>query len=306
MSIHTILHNKLCMKRKILVVDDNKLNIRILSDILEKEGYDVHTLSDGTLVMKQVLSIHPDAILLDIIMPKIDGLEVCQALKSTDETKSIPVIMVTSITDGSVLRKAFDIGAFDYIKKPFDQIEIIARLNSALRFSDQQKQLEVLAMRDGLTELYNHRMIMELLENECSKAILLQHPIAFLMFDIDNFKRINDTYGHKAGDFILYDTARVLKETSEASDLIGRYGGEEFCIILANQTFEYVLSLSEQLRQSIETHNYIVDNATIHITASIGISYREPDSEFMQNDYVITADNNLYKAKKNGRNRVEY
>jgi diguanylate cyclase (GGDEF)-like protein len=294
------------MKRKILVVDDNKLNICILSDILEKEGYDVYPLSDGVLVMQQVLSIHPDAILLDIIMPKIDGLEVCQSLKSTDETKSIPVIMVTSITDGSVLRKAFDIGAFDYIKKPFDQIEIIARLNSALRFFDQQKQLEVLAMRDGLTDLYNHRMIMELLENECSKAMHLQHPIAFLMFDIDNFKRINDTYGHKAGDFILHDTAKVLTETSESSDLIGRYGGEEFCIILANQPLEQVVSLSEKLRHSIEIHNYVVDHATIHITTSIGISYGKPDTDFMQNDYVITADKNLYKAKKNGRNRVEY
>lgn len=294
------------MKRKILVVDDNKLNIRILTDILEKEGYDVYPFSDGTLVMKEVLSIHPDAILLDIIMPKIDGLDVCKALKSTDETKSIPVIMVTSITDGAVLRKAFDIGAFDYIKKPFDQIEIIARLNSALRFYDQQKQLEVLAMRDGLTDLYNHRMIMELLENECSKAMHLGHPIAFMMFDIDNFKRINDTYGHNAGDFILHDTAKVLKSTSNATDLIGRYGGEEFCIILADQPLESVLSLSEKLRHSIEIHNFVVDDATIHITTSIGISYREPTSEFTHNDYVIAADQNLYKAKKNGRNRVEY
>lgn len=294
------------MKRKILVVDDNKLNIRILTDILKQEGYDVYPLSDGTLVMKEVLSIHPDAILLDIIMPKIDGLDVCKALKTTDETRSIPVIMVTSITDGAVLRKAFDIGAFDYIKKPFDQIEIIARLNSALRFYDQQKQLEVLAMRDGLTDLYNHRMIMELLENECSKAMHLGHPIAFMMFDIDNFKRINDTYGHNAGDFILHDTAKVLKSTSDATDLIGRYGGEEFCIILADQPLESVLSLSEKLRHSIEIHNFVVDDATIHITTSIGISYREPSPEFTQNDYVIAADQNLYKAKKNGRNRVEY
>jgi diguanylate cyclase (GGDEF)-like protein len=294
------------MKRKILVVDDNKLNICILSDILQKEGYDVHSLSDGTLVMKQVLSIHPDAILLDIIMPKIDGLDVCHALKSTEETKSIPVIMVTSITEGSVLRKAFDIGAFDYIKKPFDQIEIIARLNSALRFYDQQKQLEALAMRDGLTNLYNHRIIMELLENECNKAKHLQSSIAFLMFDIDNFKRINDTYGHKAGDFILKDTAKVLQDTSDVSDMIGRYGGEEFCIILMDQTLESVLSLSEKLRHSIEAHDFMVDDSPIHITMSIGISYQEPDTAFSQNDIVITADKNLYKAKRNGRNRVEY
>lgn len=294
------------MKRKILVVDDNKLNICILSDILQKEGYDVYPLSDGTLVMKQVLSIQPDAILLDIIMPQIDGLDVCAALKSTDETKSIPVIMVTSITEGTVLRKAFDIGAFDYIKKPFDQIEIIARLNSALRFYDQQKQLEVLAMRDGLTSLYNHRMIMELLETESNKAIQLQIPIAFLMFDIDNFKRINDTYGHKAGDLILRDTAKVLQNTSDVSDLIGRYGGEEFCIILMNQSLEFVLSLSEKLRQSIETHDFVVDNSNIHITTSIGISYQKPDATFSQNDIVIAADKNLYKAKRNGRNRVEY
>ncbi len=297
----------LTMKRKILVVDDNKLNIRILSDILEQEGYAVFSLTDGTAVMETVLSVQPDAILLDIIMPQIDGLDVCLALKTSDETKSIPVIMVTSVTEGDVLRKAFDIGAFDYIKKPFDQIEIIARLKSAIRFYDQQKQLETLAMRDGLTNLYNHRMIMELLETECYKSIQLQKSIAFMMFDIDNFKKINDTYGHKTGDFILQNMAVLLQDTASAlTDLIGRYGGEEFCIVLPNQPLEKVLLLSDNLRKSIEMYDFFVDNLHIHITTSIGIAYKESISNLCPNDIVITADKNLYKAKNNGRNRVEY
>ena len=297
----------LTMKRKILVVDDNKLNIRILSDILEPEGYAVFSLTDGTAVMETVLSVQPDAILLDIIMPQIDGLDVCLALKTSDETKSIPVIMVTSVTEGDVLRKAFDIGAFDYIKKPFDQIEIIARLKSAIRFYDQQKQLETLAMRDGLTNLYNHRMIMELLETECYKSIQLQKSIAFMMFDIDNFKKINDTYGHKTGDFILQNMAVLLQDTASAlTDLIGRYGGEEFCIVLPNQPLEKVLLLSDNLRKSIEMYDFFVDNLHIHITTSIGIAYKESISNLCPNDIVITADKNLYKAKNNGRNRVEY
>lgn len=294
------------MKRKILVVDDNNLNIRILTDILEKENYEVFSLTDGTAVLKQALSIHPDAILLDIIMPQIDGLDVCLDLKQNEQTQRIPVIMVTSVTKSDVLRKAFELGAFDYIKKPFEQIEIIARLKSAIRFHDQQKQLEIMATRDGLTNLYNHRKIMELLEQECQKSVLSHHSIAFLMFDIDNFKQINDLYGHKAGDAVLRDTAEILHKYSVSSELIGRYGGEEFCIILPDLAFEQVCLMGETLRKAIDTYDYIFQDTHIHITTSIGIAYKNSDSPLSQTDIVIAADQKLYEAKEKGRNRIEY
>lgn len=294
------------MQKKILVIDDNRMNVRILSDILETEEYHVYSLLDATKVMETVLLIQPDAILLDIVMPRIDGIEVCSILQNKDETKNIPVIMVTSVTDSTILRKAFDIGAFDYIKKPFDHIEVIARLKSAIRYYEQQKKLETLAMKDGLTNLYNHRTIMELMEKEFQRAIRDQFSIAFLMFDIDNFKKVNDTYGHSTGDCVLKHVGNLLQVSPKLSDLIGRYGGEEFCIILSGQSLENVLTYSERLRKSIETHDFSSENIQIHVTTSIGISYKKPLLDSSVNDMIITADQKLYTAKKNGRNRIEY
>ncbi len=294
------------MQKKILVIDDNRMNVRILSDILETEEYHVFSLLDATKVVETVLLIQPDAILLDIVMPRIDGIEVCSILQNKDETKNIPIIMVTSITDSAILRKAFDIGAFDYIKKPFDHIEVIARLKSAIRYYEQQKELEILARKDGLTNLYNHRTIMELMEKEFQKAIRDQFSIAFLMFDIDYFKKVNDTYGHSTGDRVLKHVGNLLQASPKLSDLIGRYGGEEFCIILSGQSFENVLTYSERLRKSIETQHFSSENIRIRVTASIGISYKKPLLDASVNDIIITADQKLYSAKKNGRNRIEY
>lgn len=294
------------MRKKILVIDDSKINVRILSDILESENYDVYSLYDATKVMETVLLIQPDAILLDIIMPQMDGIEVCSVLQQRDETKNIPVIMVTAVTDSAILRKAFDIGAFDYIKKPFDYIEVIARLKSAIRYYTQQKKLEMLAMKDGLTNLFNHRAIMEHLEKEFQKALENQHSIAFIMFDIDYFKKVNDTYGHSIGDCVLKHISSLLQDSSILSGLIGRYGGEEFCIILSEQSLESILSYSENLRHSIDTHDFCSENIQIHVTTSIGIAYINSFFNSSINDMIITADQKLYDAKKNGRNRIEY
>lgn len=295
------------MKRKILVVDDNRLNVNIITDLLEAEGYDVYSLLDGLKVMDTVLTIQPDAILLDIVMPNVDGFEVCSELKMREDTKNIPVIMVTALSEATLLRKAFDLGAFDYIKKPFDQIEIIARLKSALRYSTQQKLLEDLAMKDGLTNLYNHRLIMELLEKECSKAVRNNLSLAFLMFDIDFFKKVNDSFGHKSGDFVLKKLAEILMEHSRTGDLIGRYGGEEFCMIIPDQSLESVLSFSNRLRIAIELHPFEIEGyAPIHITASIGIAYKASLSNIGHNDLITISDKKLYEAKDTGRNKIEF
>jgi two-component system cell cycle response regulator len=261
---------------------------------------------DGINVIETALMIQPDAILLDIIMPSIDGFEVCKLLKSTDETKNIPVIMVTAVTDGKDLRKAFDLGAFDYIKKPYDQIEIVARLKSAIRYYDQQKKLESLAMKDGLTNLYNHRMVMELFEKEFNKAMRQQHSISFIMFDIDLFKKVNDTYGHKTGDYVIKGIAELLKSSVRVSDYVGRYGGEEFCIIISNRSLEAVLRLSERIREIIDNYDFVAGDIHIHLTISIGVAYKEILTDSSYNDLIIIADQKLYEAKENGRNRVEY
>lgn len=294
------------MKKKILVVDDNKMNSAMLTDILENEGYEVYSLFSGVKIVETILLIKPDAILLDIVMPDVDGFEVCRKLKKLEEAKNIPIIMITAMTDTNLLRKAFELGAFDYIKKPFDQIEVIARLQSALRYSEQQIKLESLAMRDGLTNLYNHRMVMEFLKKEMSKAVRSKHNIAFIMLDIDFFKKVNDTYGHKAGDFVIRNIADLIRNSVREGDIVGRYGGEEFCVTATDISLENVLHLGERIRKTIEEHEFDDGCNKINITASIGIAFREPSSDVNESELIKISDTKLYEAKGSGRNRIEY
>ena len=233
-------------------------------------------------------------------------LRFAAGLKKLEEARNIPIIMITAMTEISSLRKAFDLGAFDYIKKPFDQIEIIARLQSAIRYSEQQKMLENLAMKDGLTNLYNHRMVMELLKKEYSKTDRNKAALAFMMFDIDHFKKVNDTYGHKGGDFVIKRIAELLLGSVRDGDIVGRYGGEEFCITLSDLSFENVILLGERLRETIEKHDFYDGNVHMKITTSIGIAYKYPTSTLKYNDLIIVADKKLYEAKSKGRNKLEY
>jgi diguanylate cyclase (GGDEF)-like protein len=292
--------------KKVLVVDDNKMNTEIVSDILAKEGYKVYALSDGVMVLETALLYKPDAILLDIIMPNVDGFEVCERLKKNEKTKDIPIIMITAISNVDALRKAFDKGAFDFIRKPFDKMEIVARLKSAIRYYEQQQKLESLAMRDGLTNLYNHRMVMELLDKKHNIALRNGLPIAFIMLDIDYFKKVNDTYGHKSGDYVIKTIAAILQNSASEKDIVGRYGGEEFCIICLNYELDAILNLGEKLRKTIEDYAFIVNEKPLKITTSIGIAYKTPFSVKASNKIITSADKKLYEAKRNGRNCVRY
>ena len=293
------------MSEKILVVDDNKLNILLLKQILSDEDYEVHVLTSGAHVLEKSLEIKPDAILLDIMMPEIDGFEVCSMLKEEPITKNIPVIMVTAKTQGEDLKKAFNLGAFDYVKKPIDEVEVISRLRSALKYNAQQKVLETMAMTDGLTGLYNHKLILDLFDKEYKKAKRNNQAIAFLMLDIDHFKKVNDTYGHKTGDEVLQRLADILRKNSRNSDLLGRYGGEEFCIILPNIKIEESQFVCERIRKAVEESKITFKDQTINITISIGNCFNHPMSTYSEEDVIIRADEALYKAKNNGRNRTE-
>jgi diguanylate cyclase (GGDEF)-like protein len=292
--------------KKVLVVDDNKMNTEIVSDILTDEGYKVYTLSDGVMVLESALLYKPDAILLDIIMPGINGFEVCEQLKKNEKTKDIPIIMITAISNVDTLRKSFDKGAFDFIRKPFDTMEIVARLKSAIRYYEQQQKLESLAMRDGLTNLYNHRMVMELLDKKHNIALRNGLPIAFIMLDIDYFKKVNDTYGHKSGDYVIKTIAAILQNSTSDQDIVGRYGGEEFCIICLNYELDAILNLGENLRKTIEDYSFMVNEKPLKITTSIGIAYKTPSSIKHSNKIITSADKKLYEAKRNGRNCVRY
>ncbi len=293
------------MKEKILVVDDNRLNVMLLEQILEDEEYEVHTLESGKLVLETSIDIKPDAILLDIMMPDMDGFEVCKLIKENPDTKHIPIIMVTAKSEGEDLKKAFSIGAFDYIKKPIDEMEVVVRLNSALNFSRQQRELEQMAMRDGLTGLYNHRLILELFDKECEKVKRVQKGIAFVMIDIDHFKNVNDTYGHQAGDEVLRGLSNILVDQSRETDLVGRYGGEEFCMVLSDVCEEETEQICERLRNKVEQAYFITQQGKVEITISVGSCFNNSTNQCNCDLMVVNADKALYRAKNLGRNRVE-
>lgn len=293
------------MSKRVLVADDSKLNIAMITDILRSEGYEVFSVNSGLDVMDSAYRIKPDIILLDLIMPGKDGFTVCSELKCNHDLRNIPVIMVTARTEARYLKMALEIGAFDYIRKPMDAIEIIARLKSALRYKEYQDKLEEMAMKDGLTGLYNHALLIDLLSKEHSKQSRKEGNLAFVMLDIDFFKNVNDTYGHLQGNEVLKGMAKIMLSSIRESDIAGRYGGEEFALILPEIPKDKVILVCERIRRRVALYPFEVQGQTINITVSIGVCYKPGDSAISYNDMIRLADDALYEAKHSGRNNVK-
>lgn len=293
------------MYDKVLIVDDNINNVRLLQDILEDEGYEVYTLHSGIPVVEKSRSIRPDIILLDIMMPELDGFEVCKALKADTELKDIPVIMVTAKAEGRDLKNALELGAIDYIKKPIDEDEVTARVGSALRQKQNREDLRDKASRDSLTGLYNHGLLLEILEKEIRQQERNNKSVAFVMLDIDYFKKINDTYGHMTGDVVLKELSSILTKEIRSTDILGRYGGEEFGIVLTGVDREDVYLLCERIRGTIENYVFSEETSRIKATISVGFYFKTIGDGTSCENMVKYADEALYKAKQNGRNRVE-
>lgn len=293
------------MSAKILIVDDNSRNVRLLTDILEDGGFQVYSIDSGLPVLDMVYRVKPDIILLDIMMPGINGFEVCSMLKKEHEIKDIPVIMVTAKADGIDIKRALELGAFDYIKKPIDEIEVVARIQSALRFKSNLDKLKEMAMKDSLTGIYNHALLIDLFDKELVKHERKGENISFVMLDIDFFKKINDTYGHTSGDIILRELSGILTDSVRKSDIVGRYGGEEFGIVFPEMDYEEVYQLCERIRKKVEKFEFQLDNKKVSITISIGICFKGARDKISCGDMIKNADEALYKAKRNGRNRVE-
>lgn len=255
-------------KNKILVVDDVPVNVQLLTTYLTSVGYEVVTARDGQEALDQVAATLPDLILLDVMMPKLNGFEVCERLKSDPTTRIIPVIMVTALNEIEDKIKATESGADDFVSKPFNKLELLTRVKSLLRIkqlhdelSAKVRELELarerlrqLAITDGLTGLYNHRYFKEHLEQELYRASRHQSRVSVVMVDIDHFKKFNDTYGHPAGDAILRAIARLLKENIRKIDLAARYGGEEFCLVLVETPKAAAIVVAEKVRRLVEAH----------------------------------------------------
>ncbi|MGH7505942.1 MAG: diguanylate cyclase, partial [Longimicrobiales bacterium] len=224
---------------RILVVDDNQDNVEIISTRLRFRGYDMEEASDGAQALDMVHRNPPDLILLDVMLPDIDGYEISRRIKGDDSLPFIPIILVTARDSTQDKVAGLDAGADDYLTKPINFPELEARVRSMLRIKrlqdeleDKNRELERLSISDGLTGLFNHRHIHGLLDQEFERADRSGDPATVAMFDLDRFKSVNDSYGHQSGDRVLQQFADILRSTAREIDHIGRYGGEEFMVIL--------------------------------------------------------------------------
>jgi len=285
-------------RQKILIIDDNNDNIKVAANIIKSEDLLVWATLNPHEGLKIAEKKLPDLILLDIQMPDLNGYEVCRILKSNDTTKDIPVMFMTASTDDKSIDKAYKVGAVDYITKPIKKMELLARVNTQLRLSRLINDLKEASYTDGLTKLYNHKKILEILASEIERANRYKRPFSVLMVDIDRFKTVNDEYGHLVGDKVLERLASEIKQQIREVDTAGRYGGEEFLIIYPEVGGEEAVQAAERLRQSVEKTPF--DNG-LKITISGGLAkYTGEDPRIL----VRKADDNLYQAKNSGRNKI--
>lgn len=307
-------------KMKILLVEDSKQQAEFIRSSLEKKGYDVLLVENGVSAIKTAKTTPVDLILLDLILPDISGNEVCRWLRHNQDTKDIPIIILTAKADTSDKVAGLEAGAHDYLPKPFDEAELNARIYAALRtkaLQDELKQrnrlleeltkkLELMAITDHLTGIYNRRHFEKIIETEFAKFLRYNLSLSCLMVDIDHFKRINDRYGHDAGDSVIKKVSEIISSTLREVDVLARWGGEEFIILLPNTTKDDAKRVAERILKGISKHNFnkVSDNETI--TVSIGVT-SVPDDEGIDNweKLIKVADDALYRAKTKGRNRVE-
>jgi two-component system cell cycle response regulator len=308
-------------KKRILVVDDHEDNIELLRARLEARGYEVEGASDGQAALDAVERTCPDLILLDVMMPKMDGMEVVRRLKAKSEANElpfIPVIMQTALDSTENKVEGLDAGADDYITKPINFAELEARVNSLLRIktlqsalkareqelSELNDQLKQISLTDGLTQVENRRSLNERLHEMWQHSVRLHEPISLVMCDIDKFKSVNDNHGHQAGDSVLKEFAQLLKAEAREIDRVGRYGGEEFLLILPGTVLDAAVTFAERLREKVAGHTFSFEGGTLCRTMSCGVA-SSPHPRVKDEDSLLrAADDALYVAKETGRNRV--
>jgi diguanylate cyclase (GGDEF)-like protein len=301
----------------ILVVDDEPVNLALIKRRLEWEEYEIHTAEDGGQAVEAARRVLPDLVILDVMMPVLDGLQACRLLKEDPATRGIPVIFLSALDDTDTKVSGLALGADDYISKPFRVEELLARVAVAIRLKRERDRLREsaedarqraeaaseMSMTDALTGLLNRYGLQRALQRELSEARRYARPLSCLLLDIDFFKTVNDNYGHAAGDAALMQTARVLSEAVRGSDVVCRYGGEEFLILAPETNLEGVTALAEKIRVAVSSRVFGDGERVFKLTLSVGAA--ELRSDESGNDMIARADEALYQAKQSGRNRVE-
>lgn len=283
-------------KATILVVDDTKENIHILLALLE--DYDVLVALSGQKALQMVEKNDIDIILLDIMMPEMDGYEVCNILKANPDTKNIPILFITAKTDEESIEKAYDVGGIDYVTKPFKPKELLARLKTQLENQRLIKELDHLASRDTMTGIYNRRKFFEL----GTKLFNSTDDIFATMIDIDKFKNINDQYGHPFGDVVIKSVTQNISNQILPDAIFARLGGEEFAILCKADSIDEVHHKIKSIRAIIENLEKTYEDKIVKFTISNGISQKQSGDTI--DSLLKRADEALYEAKGTGRNKV--
>ncbi len=300
------------VRGRILVVDDNQDNVEIIATRLRFRGYEIDEASNGKQALALIRHSPPDLILLDVMLPDIDGYEISRRIKGDETLPFIPIILVTARDSTQDKVAGLDAGADDYLTKPINFPELEARVRSMLRIKrlqdeleEKNRELERLSISDGLTGLFNHRHIHGLLYDEYGRANRSHEPLTVAMFDLDRFKSVNDNYGHQAGDRVLQQFADILRNTARDIDRIGRYGGEEFMVILPETALHEGAIFVERVRREVALHDFHIGREEpLHMTVSAGVATYPHELAGNPETLIRFADEALYAAKAAGRDRV--
>ncbi len=307
---------------RVLVVEDSRVQAQRLAEVLADEGYQVQIAGDAGEAIRCVRSEPPDLVLLDMILPDMNGLEVLRIIKSRSEEEFVPVILLSVKADLDSRVAGLRMGADDFLAKPFAEAEVRARAGAMLRIKSLQDQLraakrecERLSVTDGLTGLYNHRHFEERLREEFSRCKRYGAALSLIMLDLDHFKAVNDAHGHPFGDRVLRETAELISTSIRDHDVCARYGGEEFAIVLPNTNLQGAAAVAERFLTRMRGKTYHTTEsetggeaagapAVLRVTASVGVaSYPTSDAASAER-LIKLADEALYRAKGEGRNTI--
>lgn len=297
---------------RILVVEDSPDSLHLLSSRLSLRGYVVEEAISGEEAMVMIETSPPDLLLLDVMLPGIDGHEVVRRMKGSPTLPFIPVILVTGRDSTPEKVAGLDAGADDYLVKPVDLAELEARVRSMLRIKrlqtqleEKNRELERLSRTDGLTGLYNQRHIRELLNDEFERVRRSREPFSIALIDFDDLKRVNDSLGHQTGDRVLVEMARLLNLSTRRVDRVGRSGGDEFLILLPETPMQGAVICLERIRKKVENYPFLPDgDGHLPLTISVGIASCPDPGVQGPEELIRRADVAMYSAKHSGRNRI--
>ncbi len=298
---------------KVLIAEDDPISRRMLQAFLAKSGYEVVAVADGLEALRMLEGDNaPSLAILDWMMPGMEGPEVCQRVRQIPDRPYVYILLLTALNQKGDLLQGLESGADDYLTKPFDAQELRARLRVGQRILDLQEsliaardELRFQATHDILTGVYNRGVVLEAVQRERSRQVRAGGSFGVILADLDHFKQVNDTYGHLSGDAVLKEAARRMAHCVRSYDTVGRYGGEEFLILVPSADASGALGLAERIREALRSSPVETVSGSVSITASFGVAVSTERAPLEAEAMLLHADDALYRAKERGRDRAE-